>query len=101
MLFTFSILHYNGGILEEGDKKVAGLQVGIQRQLWVVHHCTTDIQTQRQLHIIPAVKMPPTFFLITEKEDKYTSVVKKTEMLLNIDAEHFKLFKYNFTQYQY
>lgn len=45
--------------------------------------------------------MPPTFFLITEKEDKYTSVVKKTEMLLNIDAEHFKLFKYNFTQYQY
>lgn len=39
-LFTFSILHYNGGILEESNEKVAGLQVGIQRQLWVVHHYT-------------------------------------------------------------
>lgn len=39
-LFTFSILHYDRGILEEGNEKVAGLQVGIQGQLWVIHHCT-------------------------------------------------------------
>lgn len=41
--FTFSILHYNGGVLEEGDEKVARLQVGIQRQFWVVHHYTADV----------------------------------------------------------
>lgn len=38
-LLTFSVLHYYGGVLEEGNEKVAGLQVGIQRQLWVTHHC--------------------------------------------------------------
>lgn len=37
--FTFCILHYNGGVLEERDEKVARLQVGVERQLWVVHHC--------------------------------------------------------------
>lgn len=41
-LVTFSVLHYNGGVLEEGNEKIARLQVGIQRQLWVVHHCGTD-----------------------------------------------------------
>lgn len=38
--FTFSVLHYDGGVLEEGDEEVAGLQVGIQRQLRVAHHYT-------------------------------------------------------------
>lgn len=26
---TFSVLHHNGGVLEEGDEEVAGLKVGI------------------------------------------------------------------------
>lgn len=42
--FTFSILHYNGGVLQEGNEKIAGLQVWIQWQLRVVHHCTAKEQ---------------------------------------------------------
>lgn len=42
-LFTFSVLHHNGGILEEGDEKVTSLQVWIQRQFRVVHHYTANV----------------------------------------------------------
>ncbi len=53
-LFTFSVLHHNGGVLQEGDEKVACLQVGIQRQFWVVHHYTANIHIKSHWHIITA-----------------------------------------------
>lgn len=55
-LFTFCILHYNGGVLEERDEKVARLQVGIERQLWVVHHCGNI--NQHQSYTTTALKIP-------------------------------------------
>lgn len=70
-MFTFSILHYNRGILEEGDEKVAGLQVGIQRQFWVVHHYKVYVQIKLQSNIITAVKILSNIFFKSCGETGY------------------------------
>ena len=51
---TFGVLHDDGGVLEEGDEQVAGLQVGVQRQLRVVHRCTahTDMTSVQAIQAI-------------------------------------------------
>lgn len=52
---TFSVLHHNGGVLEEGDEEVAGLKVGIERQFWVVHHCNTAFEASHVTNVVEAL----------------------------------------------
>lgn len=35
---AFGVLHDDGGVLEEGDEQVAGLEVWVQGKLRRVHH---------------------------------------------------------------